>query len=466
MWRLLIAGMAALFSLSLQAQQVNLYQLESGQGPYLQTYLDHQIYRYAHYGNLSDLVVVDAEGTQLPFTMDKASNPAPKQVAQNLPFFTLTKGENAETIKSLLLEQVQISNEQVALQLKQPGPPAQSGGDVDFYLVNISQIAQGIDALQLQWSSPEANRLLGVEVDGSGDLQHWQTLTQATLANLSKDGEQLKADKVSLNLAPHAFRFLRIKFTQAAPDTRLTQVAHLQWASPPEGNHSESWTLDGKLAEDQQSSLRATAELRGESVAAWEYLRKDVAEVESLALDLGDLSYGDRLRFFSRSTTTKPWRLVYQGIWFNTQVGANWQHSQALRLYSNRDPHWRLELAQSVRGRVAPKLIFSRTLDRLRFIANSHPPFYLALEQNARQSTHASAAQVFAQLVEGELAEWQTVGLNRLVSEDYQRQRLDTPFTWRSWLFWTALVTAVILLLWLVIRLLGQIAVAKSTPQR
>jgi hypothetical protein len=162
----------------------------------------------------------------------------------------------------------------------------------------------------------------------------------------------------------------------------------------------------------------------------------------------------------SRPTTKDKWQLIYQGIWFQTQVGEQWQKAEPIKLSANRAPFWRLEFAPT-QPVDAPKIIFSWQPTQLQFIANTAPPFILALSDD---NGSANRQQVFNQILAkhrqqtGEPA-WINADLitlpPQLSAPTQQGQGIN--FNWRQWLFWLALLGAVALLVFFALRLIKQL---------
>lgn len=466
---LVLFGIAA----AAKAEPLAVYQVVSKaadrQEIYLQAYLDHSIYKLSQDSRLSDLRVVDVQGKLLPYALDKPEVQTLARLQQTaLAFYTIPAGATAKDLQSLNLEKLTLDTQKLELQFARQSTPGSSRANPGFYLVDLKGITQDIDELQFDWTST-SNQLLQVVVSGSDSLQDWRRINTATLSHLQQaepsatpETAGLIVDKVPLKLQAKSFRFLRIEFPAAPDGFVLNALAAQHQSNLQQQNFHETWSEAGRLAEDQQSALRAASQLKGEPVAAWEFHRDDLAAVTRVGVDLGQFAYGDKLRLFSRTSANKPWHLLYEGTWFNAQLGDVWQHSGSLSTYANSDSFWRVEMDQSSRDQAEPKLEFSRLQDRLKFIANAHPPFRLIMDAQAAGPNQSTSAQILAQLTQGKAIAWQTVELLPLLDKNIQASRPAAKIPLKTWAFWIALVAAVIALLWMVLRLFAQMRHTKT----
>jgi hypothetical protein len=219
----------------------------------------------------------------------------------------------------------------------------------------------------------------------------------------------------------------------------------------------DRWEVTGEIAVDQDSALRVDTLSRSMPVAAWEYQRDNIAPVTRIGLQLGTVLYGDFARIYSRPDKKHSWQLVHQGIWFNTQVGIDWQHSDDFTLYNNSDMYWRVELHEKVRTTANPVLIFHRPSETLQFIANNAAPFQIAIETDPTLQNQNTNTQIFSTLVSGKNPRWVEVNIEKLNPDIRQFARYGMQISWKTVLFWGGLLIAVGVLIFLAIRLLKQI---------
>jgi hypothetical protein len=429
---------------------IPVYEVKESAGSYLETQLTRDIYRYTPQGNLHNLVVLDNEGNKLPYLIHKAS-PTLNEVVKTFPvnFYPVAAGSPTENLKSLGHTSIRITEQSVAVDVI-PRSTDSVAAPVDFYLLDFSSTKHAIDSLIIDWQASEAHQYLEVTVSGTQDLQRWTSLSQNTLVQLEKDGQKLLRNKIVLDLAAQQYPYLRLAFVRGGARLKINGIRMENRADVTHPTPVEIWRVNGELAEEQNTVVRASN--IKEAVAAWEFTRDDSAPISSFSLHLGEDTYGDSVKVFTRATSKTVWEIVYQGIWFNTKIGDAWQHSEALTTANNSHRFWRVELVESARTRVQPSLEFQRAPDALRFIANQRGPYQIALDQQSSTNHQHAIAQIFLQLSENKRHDWQQVELIPL-RPDAALFAQKTSINWATWIFWGILVSAVALLVGFAMRL-------------
>lgn len=449
LWSLLLLVGAGLFGVpQSRAEPVAVYQLDSDPAIYIEVDLHREIYRYSADPRLRDVMVLDAEGKELPsriHTLQPELTEVSWQFA--LSFFPVLAGEDPSNWLGRGTE-LRIADDTVSLRLEPPRAATETLQVApEFYLIDISQLDSSLTELEVHWLAEETSRVVAVELSASNDLRQWRRLTEETLAQLSAQGESLLRNRVNLSLQPEQYDYLRLRFVAARPVHLQGLIGH-HIVQRAEGPAPQRWRLSGAIADDQRAAHRSDSRDR---ITAWEFQRDDRAPVNRISIDLGDTSYGDRLRLYSRGATNQPWQLRHAGIWFNVKVGDLWQQSEALHLGANSDPLWRLEL-NAPAASAQPGLILEHPQQRLRFIANNNPPYYIAI--NERVPAQPTAEQVFTRVVEEGKVSWHSV--NTRLLEGAQPLEPRSGWDWQAVLFWFSLSLAVAVLLFFALRLLRQ----------
>ena len=440
---------------------VPIYQVINAQGDFIQVTLTHDIYRYSSQPDLHDLVVQDAEKNPLPYHVltakEQPQTSEPKFIATSLPFFPIAVDATPDTLRKLHTQaanlrgnNLQIVTSDKILDNKTP----------EFYLVDVSKLDHDITSIVVDWMANPGNEYLEVQLEGTHNLQDWDALASATLVQITQQRQSLKRDHIAVSLAKNDYQFLRLRVIRGADNLQITQInAEQKIGGPtPATVQQESWPVAGQPAKDQNTVYFATPHSKSQPVAAWEFMRDETTPVESLAVDFGNSVYADEVKVFSRRAENQQWQLQYQGIMFNAQVGSQWQKNDAIKLgryfNHNSDSFWRLELNQSMRGKVNPQLILSWRPFELQFIGNSKPPFQLAITSNSESSLYRD--QVFTQMTSATKPQWKQASLQALKVE-VSSVKKPAPFNWKQWLFWGLLLVAVVVLLGFSLRLFKQI---------
>ena len=456
-------GMTLGFSAVCSAEVIPVYQINEAPGTYVQTTLTHDIYRYSSDTQLNDLVVTDQQGNKLPYRITAPSTQVSEQSQlTNARFFPVAVGSPPEALIALssasirLNANVNANKISVSVEKTNNDKMQDQSAPVDFYVVDVSDLKNRIDKLVVDWRASEANQYLEVQVSGTNDLSNWSNIAQTTLVQLQKEGQLLTRNKIAVNLSEKQYAYLRLKFTRGNESLQLTKIQIENTDKIANAPVVDRWEVNGALAEDQDSAMRAGNHTAAMPVAAWEFARDDIAPVTNISLNLGTFMYGDNIKVFSRNTEKQPWQLLHRGIWFNAQVGSDWQQSDAINIYSNSDVYWRVELNELVRTTLNPTLVFHRQPQTLQFIANNAAPYKIAIDDQAAPNNQHTSTQIFSQLVSGKELQWGQVAFTELKPNIDSFARSGMQVSWKTILFWGVLLLAVAVLVGVAVRLMGQ----------
>lgn len=442
------------------AETIPVYQITEANDTYLQTLLTHDIYRYSADSQLNDLVVTDQQGNKLPYRILPPNVKSNVQsTATNVRFFPVAVGAAPETLLALSSASIRLDDNEISVSVVKTDKEElqDQSATVDFFVVDLSDLRTRADKLSLLWPISEQHQYLEVQVSGTNDMTNWSPITNATLVQLVKEGEHLTRNKIELNLSERQYAYLKLKFTRGNENLKLTQIQVENTDLIANAPKPDVWQIPGELADEQESALHPINGGAKVQTAAWEFLRDDIAPANKLNISLGNIMYGDKIKVFSRGQDKQPWNLVHQGIWFNTQVGDTWQNSDAINIHKNNDTQWRIELNEQIRTLAKPQITFTRQPEMLQFIANNSAPYKIAIDTQAAPDNKQTSTQIFNQLVSGQKIEWtQITDLTELNPDIDRFARHALQISWKTILFWAILVSAVVILIGVAVRLMGQ----------
>ncbi|GGY70825.1 hypothetical protein GCM10011613_14170 [Cellvibrio zantedeschiae] len=437
-----------------------IYQVNDVEGTFIQVPLSHEIYQYSREAGLQDLVVLDAEQNPLPYRLVSIANDTrvteEKVVSESLRFFPVAPDATPDTLRKLHTSQISVrgNNTQVATTDK-----TLNNATPEFYLVDISQLDHELTSLTVDWVGQINNQYLEVELEGTRNLKNWYSLARSTLVQITQQDETLKRNYIDVKIPKKDFEFLRLKILRGAENLQITQVVGEQKIGEViQKTNKETWSLKGTTAKTQTTVYLPGSHSKTYPVAAWEFNRNEVTPIDTLAIDFGTYTYGDSAKIFSRNNEKQNWQLRHQGIWFNAQVGSQWQKSSPVSVYANRDKYWRIELNDSAKNIAAPNLIFGWQPTQLQIITNNKPPYVLAIEEGTHTNNRE---QVFNQIIGASKPVWVGASLHPLEVSPDAFSRSKSVIDWKQWLFWVALVLAVGVLLAFSLKLFKQLNVSK-----
>lgn len=460
-----VANLVAIFLIgscaSAIAQQhtTPIYQVSDAQGTFIQVPLTHDIYRYTSQSSLQNVVVLDADKNPLPYrlvtTAPHEQKKEPTLIVNPLAFFPIAVDATPDTIRKLHTSQVKVQGDNVQITT---GDKTLNNKTPEFYLIDISKLNHDITSLIVEWDAQAANQYLEVELEATRNLQDWFSLGNATLVKINQLDQSLKHNHIKVALAKQEYEFLRLKILRGAEDLHISSIASEQQIGivVPQKN-SEAWSLSGQLAKTQTTVHFPNSHSKVYSVAAWEFTRDEATPIESITIDFGTAVYGDGAKLFSRNADNQTWQLEYQGLWFNLQVGSQWQKSDAVSVYRNSNKFWRLELNEAAKSISAPKLVFTWQPMQLQIIANNKPPFVLAI--NTSKNSSNNREQIFSQIISSSSPTWTAASLTKLDVQPEQVINTAKTINWKQWIFWSALILAVTVLIVFSLKLFKQLKV-------
>jgi hypothetical protein len=458
---LMALSLGCLMALVCGAEVMPVYRIEQVAGTYVQTTLTHDIYRYTGDAQLKNVVVTDAQGNRLPHRISEPSLAVSEQ-SQRIPvrFFPVAVGTTPERLLALSGASIRLDDHEISVSMVKEGKSELDAPKVptDFFVVDISDLKTRADKVIISWPQSDRHQYLEVQVSGTQDMTSWTPITQTTLVQLLQEGELLIRNKIAVNLTERQYAFLKLHVTRGGEQLQLTQVAVENTDKVATAPNIDRWELSGTRADDRYSALPVNPASPAIPVAAWEFQRDDLAPVAQLHIDLGELTYGDYVRLFSRATEQQPWQLVHQGIWFNAQVGPDWQQSDEISGHSSRHRYWRLELNERASASANPVLVLTRQPQRLQFIANTFAPFTIAIETDPNPQDQNASTAVFSQLIAGKDIAWQSASFSRLNPSVNPFIPDSMAIGWKTILFWGILILAVGILMGFVVRLVKQMA--------
>lgn len=444
------------------AEIIPVYQIDNAPDTYVQTTLTHDIYRYSADVQLNDLVVTDQQGNKLPYRLVEPGIKNTEQAKQNpVRFFPVAVGAAPETLLALSSASIRLDDNEISVSVvkRDQEELRDQTAPTDFYVVDLSEWRARVDALMVLWPISQQHQYLEVQVNGTNDMTNWTPITKTTLVQLHKDGEQLTRNKIPLSLKEFEYAYLQLKFTRGGENLQLTQIAVENTDKIANAPTPDSWQVSGTLAKKQESALHSINSGKKSPVAAWEFERDDIAPISRVSINLGEVVYGDQIKVFSRRSEKQPWQLIHQGIWFNAQVGSTWQQSDALNIYQNSDTQWRVELNELLRTHANPQLVFTRQPELLQFIANNSAPYKIAIDTQAAPGNQATSTQIFSQLVNNKELQWSQTTFTELKPNINYFARHSMQIGWKTLLFWGIMIGAVLVLVGVAVRLMGQMKV-------
>lgn len=404
--------------------------------------LEASVYRQLHTADLRDFEVRNGDGATVPSALFAPEQPlaqAPRRRA--LPWFKLPATPPGGPAGGWeLIGGFDGEGRLHAVQARVTGTTS-AALPQNVLLVDASQVREEITALELQWQ-PGSGIDVGFRVEGSDDLDQWQTLpARGRLVDLQRDGRRLLQRRIELSPSRHV-RYLRLtpdrgdqllEVTAVSAELAVSTVASApQWQTlrgrraDQSGRDTFEFTLEGRFPVQQ-----VDVEMPGNHAVEW--------------------------RLESRDDNDAPWRLR-AGPWMAWQVDSVGRGSRSgARALDRvvRDRYWRLSPGTPVGGE--PVLRLGYRPEVVVFLAQGAAPYTLVAGSARARRTDSPLSQLVDAMRRQRGDDWQPAPAHLGAAQVLAG---DAAFTarrdWTSWLLWAVLVLGALVVSMFALSLLRQ----------
>ena len=356
------------------------YTLEvDGDGAIYSLTLPEEVYHGLTRADRGDLRIFNSQDIAVPHHIKRAEQMTKvTQPDSNLPLFPLYS--DATTIKGADGANVHIvTNDKGAIiDINYGKTHPESTQRVNAYLLDSSQLEQAPNALLMNWPESQGDFVMSVDVAGSDDLNHWQTLVaRTTLSNLHYGGHTLIQRRIDLPL--HKQKYLRLTWVGDKP-LLLTNVV----AQFPELLQSQErkWSTFAVTSTDAKDNY-------------YYFDTHSVLPADRVNIDLPQRNTLVQVSLDSADSETGPWHPRYSGLLYNLQFQGNQLKTPDQFMSVTTHRYWRLQILNR-EGRLdgKPRLRLGWIPEQLFFIAQGEAPFTLAYGSARVASTDTPLAQL------------------------------------------------------------------------
>ncbi|MBS7458371.1 DUF3999 domain-containing protein [Coralloluteibacterium stylophorae] len=414
--------------------------LQDADGGAYRVTLAREVYAQASDPRLRDLVVFNAADEAVAAEVFPPQAPLARPARElELPWFTLPAPDARDGDAWAVVGEVDADGRLRRVETRGGGRLGR--GEAVVYLVDASRTRAPITALEIDWPPREAALDLGMRVEASEDLEHWDPVSvHGRLVEAVRAGRNLVQRR--LELEPVRTRYLRL--TPAALGTGFAPTTISAGLAPEPVAEAREWeTLDAARSDPDAATFdfelggrfpvdRADVLLPGNSAVEWTLESRDGE----------DASWRQRLA---------PW-VAYR---LNARAGdAQASGAQAINGVV-RDRYWRLRARGPVSG--TPQLRLGYRPEVLVFLAQGPAPFALAAGSATAMRADTPLPRLIAELRQREGADWQpAVAEPGPYRELAGARALQRPRDWTAWILWSVLVAGALVVIVFAVHLLRQ----------
>ncbi len=394
--------------------------------------LEAPVYQAAHWRDLRDVQVIDADGKPMASAVQPAATPIAGPARQVvLDWFALpaTSGTPSGDDLSVVVQRdadgrvVAVRNS-LAVASAPRGAPS--------WLVDLGQQAGQVQALRVEWEGEPAALNLGYRLEGSDDLRRWQVLDpEVRLVRLHNQGRQLSSDRIVLSTSLRYVRLVPLQHEGAPP----LRALHGELAGSAEPGDWQ-WVELTAAAPDNTAPARFRYRMQGR----FPVQRVDVAMPANTAVTW-TLSTNE-------DTAADPaaWRPLAAG-WnaWTLQEGERRQASAPLQLGREiSDRGWQLQAEPAVAGTPVPALRLGYRPGSVVFLAQGRAPYLLVAGSANAGETLAALEPMLDALRARNGAQWQpaaaSLGTGSVRAGEAAYQPAAPTRDWKNWVLWMVLV--------------------------
>jgi hypothetical protein len=347
--------------------------------------LTEDVYDTATRPDLGDIRVLNAAGEAVPHTLRPTPRPAdPEADWRTVPSFPMTELQTGAPART----QVRVGADGTVLEVS-GDTRAQLG--TTAYLVDVSSLDEVLTRVALSWqAAPEVTFLARASVQGSDDLNGWQTLVpSAALAQLGRDRYTLTQSEIELPAGARA-KYLRISWPKELAAVTLTSVR-----------------VRPRLAEAQgEIRWRTLPAAELEPAGAASYDTRALLPVQYVDVEFVDSNDAATVTIRSRATPSSPGTLRHRALFYSVRESDTVIRNSPLPVAQTTDRYWTAETASQdgwKPGR-APRLRVGWHPHELVFLAQGAPPYTLVYGSARVGAADAPVEALLATMDEGERA--------------------------------------------------------------
>lgn len=336
--------------------------------------LSSEVYEATTDPRVSDLIVRNANGEEVPSALMPAENVVERADSIELPLFDLPpqwEHHNLWTISRETRTQGRVERVETEHLHSHTGPPV-------GVLVDASRVRDPIEFLELEWSPDHAPLDIEVIIESSSDFETWHVSGRGKLVDLQADSERVLLNKLRIDRSQ---RYLRVRAVKGLLVPILSVSAHL---APQSSDPKWQWTrvVGDTTFHDEYTEIIYT------NPGRFPVKKADIELEENSAA---------RWKLESRDSLDQPWR-YRAGSWVGFNLGGDVASRSAARELEGvvRDRYFRLTSDAPTLDE--PKLLLGWQPETLVFLARGQGPYELLAGSHDKRRINAPVPELVSTL--------------------------------------------------------------------
>ncbi|MCW8900167.1 MAG: DUF3999 domain-containing protein [Gammaproteobacteria bacterium] len=417
--------------------------------PFYELEIPTIVYESITRADLGDLRVLNGEGQVVPHGLRTiAAKRSQKTETINVPFFPLYQ-QTGQTTTDLHLN-IKRNSQGEVINIHSRLPKDTKDNRLSGYLLDLREWNKPVQQIKVNWkNSGNASFIRKLKVSKSHDLEHWQVVaTGKALVNMSYQNHHLVEN--TINVTSAQTHYLRLEFEDQQPGLELESIQVINTQSSR--TKKENWKTVSVQAE----------KISGEYV----FDNNLKSLVRQLEIKLPENNTVVNVQVLSRTNPEQVWRYRGSSLLYRLSVnGANIEKS-TVNISANNDAQWLLRFDQQGGGigTGSPEVKLSWQPQQLIFVARGEPPYRVVWGSTRVKPVNINANQLLPNMTN------HSVKNENMISEALLLPRTMRPvntqvlqpkekeINWQYWILWSVLVGAVLMLIWMAVRLMKKMA--------
>jgi hypothetical protein len=308
--------------------------------PLVKLVVPKSVYRHLVRADAGDIRIFTMDGRMLPHLLRRPVQDDQTLEARHLPLFPLYRESTATGSPDV---RIQTDASGAVLRLNPPMAEIPER-PAPAYLIDASQLDQGLDRLILSWQRLRPDVLIKARLEASSDLVQWRSVLAAvTLADIRHGDNRVQNRTISWPSAQPPAAYLRLTWLSGGDAIRVERVDALP---RPRGNLPQRYWVRAAY----RSDLVIPGGMQFDSGGFFPVDRVDLELPRGNSLLTGTVK--------SRESERAVWRVHFRGPFYHLQVNDTTLHNDPVAVPETTDRFWQLDIdnRQSGLGAGVPRL--------------------------------------------------------------------------------------------------------------
>lgn len=325
--------------------------------------IPESIYRHLLGSDSHDIRIFGLNGRVVPHIIGRPDSGEDAPGIHALPIFPLFNGASATGSPDVSIR-TDASGAILGLGV---APSMPKGEPATVYLIDGSQVPNGLEKLILKWRRHRTNVLIKARLEASDNLKQWRPIVDSVTLSDIRHGEQRLAKRtILLTSVDQPGPYLRLTLDSGADGVTLEAVEGVV-SHPADQFPARQW-----VQARYRPERAAAGSMQFDSGGHFPVDQIDLRLSQTNSLVFGTIQ--------SRDSDQAVWHVHYKGAFYQLKMGPETLHNDPVTVRPTRDRYWKLDIdnRQSSLGNSIPRLMLGWRPQELFFVAEQGGAYIFA----------------------------------------------------------------------------------------